>query len=619
MNKPIGLLFRHILFFFLLFFIARVLFLVLNVSDIQSASNFEILKTFFYSIYLDIAALCYFIILLFIPYIFYFYTAKNIYFKIIKYISSFIVVLYFLVVLSEIMIYKEWKTKLSFRALSFLSNISEVMHVVALSQIIIGFAALASLSLFFIFIQNKFFLKQKNTIDPHKFWFATLYTILIGCFMPIGIRGGLQPIPIIQSDVYFSNNNALNLAAVNPLWNIGQSIWENRYSGSHNPYLYYSEVERNKLFNELTIPEKDSTIFILKNKKPNIILVMLESWSADFVGALEGKDSAAPQLSAIARAGIRFSNCYSPGTLSDEGNVSILSAFPAQPLTVLTRQPQKYRGLKTLTQSLMENGYSTSYVYNGDLTYGNIKSYVVFNNFQHISDKNNVTNRNWKSGRMGYHDEYLFERLKSEIQQLKPPFFLNAFTLSTHSPFDFESKKQIHGKGEYSDFMSSVYYSDSVIGGFIKYCKTQPWYQNTLFVFLSDHSHPTPSNNRGKFPDDRRMVAILYGDVIKDEFQGQKITSVINQHDFAPSICKQLSIKNPFKYGKDIFNPFARKFAYYSYDVGFGFVTDSGSYVYDLRDKKEILSTFNSKGGTLRADSFGKAYLQVLYTDYLSF
>jgi phosphoglycerol transferase MdoB-like AlkP superfamily enzyme len=619
MNQPIGLLLRHCLFFLLVFLTGRLVFLGLNYNAISASSWFEILKTFPVALYLDVSTICYFLVLLFIPYVIFLFSNNFKVFRLIRALSSLIIIIHFIILVSEIMIYKEWKTKLSFRALSFLANPSEVIHVVSILQIVTALSAITVLSFLAIWIQNKYVLKYNPARNKPHWALTMVYTVLIIIGIPIGIRGGLQPIPIIQSDVYFSTNNTLNLAAVNVIWNLGQSVWENRYTGNTNPYTFYTDDARDTIFKKLTQPEQDSTTMVLNQKQPNIVLIMLESWSAELVGAFDGHDSVAKNVSALARTGIRFTNCYSPGALSDEGHVAILSAFPSQPKTILTSQPQKYPGLHTLTKSLSDVGYSSAYVYAGDLSYGNIKSYVFYNGYNKVYDKDNIAEANWESGRLGYHDAYLFEKLKTEANHLPPPFFLTAFTLSTHSPFDFEGTKKVKDKGEYSDYMSSVFYADSVIGAFMTYCKTQAWYSNTLFVFLSDHSHPSPLYNQFMMPGDRRIVAFMYGDVIKQEWKGTKVNTTSNQQDFAPTICKQLGLTNPFKYGKNLFNPYGNKYGYYSFDVGFGFVTDSGSYVYDLRSKSVRGSTFKTEAGKLRADSLGKAYLQSLYSDYLSF
>jgi phosphoglycerol transferase MdoB-like AlkP superfamily enzyme len=618
-SQPIVLIIKHLLFFLAVFALGRLVFLLYNFQEIQSAPILEWFKTFVWALYLDFSTLSYVIILLSILYAIFIFSGNNTVLRIIRFLSAVIVIQYFTIVVSELMIYKEWRTKLSFRAISFLSNISEVFHVVSMSQLLLGLSAVILLSTICIYVQNKWFLKASVALHQPHFLLSALYTLILFAIVPIGIRGGLQPIPIIQSDVYFSNNNTLNLAAVNSIWNLGQSIWENRHAGSKNPYLFFDNASHARLMAELKDTAPDSSLLVFSNNRPNIVLITLESWSANIIGALNGPDSVALQMSALARKGIRFTKCYSPGRLSDEGHVSILSGFPAQPLTILTSQPQKYHGLSFLAETLKQNGYSTTYMYNGDLSYGNIKSYVMASGFEKIYDKDNVENKTWKQGRLGYQDNHLFERLSEIIPQCKAPFFVNAFTLTTHNPYDFEGEKKIKNKGEFSDYLSSIVYVDSVIGKFIEMAKKQSWYSNTVFVFLSDHSHPTPSNSNHFLAGDRRMVAFMFGDAIKKEYCGKTVNYPVNQQDFASTIVKQLGIASPFKYGKDVFNPYAPHYAYFSFDHGFGFVQDSGAYVYDLRDKKVIESTFKNPRLALKADSLGRAYLQSIFTDYLSY
>ena len=100
-----------------------------------------------------------------------------------------------------------------------------------------------------------------------------------------------------------------------------------------NPYQYFPLEEAKKNVAELYKTEKDTTINFLTTNRPNIMLFILEGWSADVLKSLGGYDSVAPNLEKFISEGISFENCYASGSVSDQGMAAVLSAFPAQPST----------------------------------------------------------------------------------------------------------------------------------------------------------------------------------------------------------------------------------------------------------------------------------------------
>ena len=85
-----------------------------------------------------------------------------------------------------------------------------------------------------------------------------------------------------------------------------------------NPYIYFSNDEAKQNVRELYKTETDSTIYFLKTEKPNIVLVILEGWSADMIKSLGGYDSVTTGFDKLASQGILFDSLYASGDLSDQ-------------------------------------------------------------------------------------------------------------------------------------------------------------------------------------------------------------------------------------------------------------------------------------------------------------
>ena len=184
----------------------------------------------------------------------------------------------------------------------------------------------------------------------------------------IFMRGGLQPIPINQSDAYYSKNNILNDAAVNPVWNLTHSTIENlSHLDNHNPYTYFGKEEAKNLVEKIYKPEltgvssrprRDSAHSnpkpkrILKNKRPNIVLLLMESWSADIIESLGGMPGITPNFDSLTKDGLLFTNFYASGYTSDLAMPAILSSFHALPIASIVTQPAKFKELYCISGSL---------------------------------------------------------------------------------------------------------------------------------------------------------------------------------------------------------------------------------------------------------------------------
>jgi hypothetical protein len=115
------------------------------------------------------------------------------------------------------------------------------------------------------------------------------WTVLIPVFLFIGIRGGFREIPITASQPYFSKHNILNIAAVNPGYNIAFNIWENSGANVYDPFFKFTDEEALQIVQKIRQVPKDTTVVITHVRRPNIVFVLLESWPADVIESLGGE------------------------------------------------------------------------------------------------------------------------------------------------------------------------------------------------------------------------------------------------------------------------------------------------------------------------------------------
>ena len=142
---------------------------------------------------------------------------------------------------------------------------------------------------------------------------------------------------------------------------------------------------------------------------------------------------------------IIFTEFFANGWTSDQGISSIFSSTPIFPYMTVINQSDKSRKLPVINKSL--DNYHSSCFFGGQLTYGNIKGYLLSNGFDLVKDHNDY--RHLESGRLGVHDEFMFDQFIYELRDLPQPFISTLFTLSSHSPFDFPSDHSLNISDKY--------------------------------------------------------------------------------------------------------------------------------------------------------------------------
>lgn len=530
--------------------------------------------------------------------------------KVIKIYTIIVIAFISFLVTADLQLYTAWGYRMDATPLQYFKSPKEMGASVSSSPLLLLLTIFLLLSVFFIWVYKKL-IESYIRIKPGKFSILSFsISLFLIAFLFVPIRGGIQKIPMNQSDVYFSEKLFADHAALNLPWNIVFSILNQ--NNNDNPFNYFPAKKSAQIVSELYNTGPIKIPSILSVKKPNIIFIIMESYTAKFVGCLGGEPGVTPNLDKIAAEGLLFTNIYAAGDRSEKGQVAVLSGYPNQALTSIIKTPTKTQQLPSITKSLEAEGYHTSYTYGGELEFANIKSYLVNSGFNKLISKYDfpVSERttSW-----GVHDEFVFNRFFNDVKLEQQPFFATLFTLSSHEPYDVPMAPKFKGNDETTKFRNSVAYTDSCVGVFINRLKNDPLWQNTLVVFVADHGHPLPGHDRNDLPSKFHIPLIFTGGALKVK---GVVSTIGSQTDIIKTVLDQLDISsNKFTWSKDLLDSSARPFAFYSFNDGFGYVTPSGIVTMDNIAKKIIFE----KGNVDSADvNNGKAYMQLSYQDFLN-
>ena len=612
--------FKNKLLFFLSYFLlwigyfvfSRTIFLLFYYDKTLQLGLETTLKTFLYGFRLDLSFASYLSVIPFFLILFSFFIKPVKIHKTIKWYSYLLLILINLLLIIDVGLYKTWGVRIDSTLLTYIDTPELMLASISAFQMIMGSVVWVVISIVFIKLFKSVISKRMVTIDKVS-WFQLPVLFFITIALIIPIRGGLQLIPINQSNVYFSNKMFANHAAINFVWNFFNTL--SFKIEDENPYKIFDDLTAQKIIDKnrapLLIATNDS---ILNTQKPNVILLIWEGLTAKVVGPLGGEIEVTENLNKLVKEGIFFTNFYANGDRTDKGIPSILSGYYPQPIRKIMRMPNKSRSLPMLPQKMIDLGYETSFYYGGDTNFGNMNTYLRNAGISNIIEGREFDKKNWNS-KWGVHDHVFMERFTKDLSQPQiEPFFKIALTLSSHEPYEFPQTFKFGRDTEVNKFRSSHAYTDKVIGEFIKKAKTQSWWENTLIIIVADHGHGLPER-KGYFnaPSRFKIPMLWLGGALAKR---DTIVSTISAQTDLSFTLLQILNQDPsdFKWGKNIFNNSESQYAHYIFNKGFGIIDKNGIYVYDFISNK----AFEEKGtSTKKLDSLGKAISQNSYQDFL--
>ncbi|MCO6494289.1 MAG: sulfatase-like hydrolase/transferase [Bacteroidetes bacterium] len=555
--------------FFTILFGAAIARLVFLIRNIHFANNgFETVAAFWHGIPLDLSVAAY----TFIPALILFNLLKTKQYK--KTLTAYYLTIQgfaFLVNSLDAELFKHWGSRLNMVALFYSEHPQGAMASVDLSIVLFFLISFVAQLLSFFFILKiilNYFVKMLN--DEHKFsWLSSSAILLLLILSAWMMRGGTGKVPINQSRVIYSSNPYLNAASINGLWNLFYYLINKENHVKYDDYRVVDESElkdylekMSETGNPLSPPLFETT------QKPNIILLVMESLSAETFRGIGGVYDWSPELNKLMDSSFVFSKLYASGNRTDKGLAALISGFPAQPTTSILLEPEKSAALPSVSCLLSENEYQNIFVYGGDISFANMGYYLKNCCFDKIIDKNNISSKTAR-GSWGYHDQDIFAELKTRLSSQKPtqPFFITSLSLSVHEPYDIPKKDNVNSKME-----AAYRYSDSCVIDFVNWFNKTEYYQNTILIITGDHGRDLDIDYGQFFAKQKfHIPAIITGGALNSFYKGKKIQNIVSQTSLMPFILQNLNISiGSFSFYQ---NPLSKQsFAIYFFDNGFGLI-----------------------------------------------
>ncbi|MBL7812501.1 MAG: sulfatase-like hydrolase/transferase [Bacteroidetes bacterium] len=442
---------------------------------------------------------------------------------------------------------------------------------------------------------------------------ATLQVLILPLLV-LGLRGGTGNVPISQSSAYFSPLQAANLAAVNSGWNFFYYVTNK--SDKVNPEDYNHGVPADE---SLILFGKPSTAFTFtQTERPNVVVIVLESFTAGVSQRFGGKRNHTPFLDSLAATGLAFTRAYAQGDRTDKGLACVFSGWPGQPWQSILNEPDKAARLPSLAQVFGSRGYRTVFTYGGDLDFANMGAYLRNSGFQQVADLHSFSGS--RESKWGMYDGTMFSSLSAILDTLQKPFFAGALTLSSHEPYDVPGPLQVQGSKPVHKFFNSIQYTDRELRRFFNSNQHKPWFSNTIFVLVADHGRDIGDPDMEyDHPGHFHIPIVVWGSPLLPQYKGMAVNRVVSQTGIAPFLCAiaDSAAATRFSWSAGLLNPHVSS-AIYFYTGGFGLVSDSTALVFHNEPAGVVFQRGNSKiaDKLLRA---GQAAQFRLIADYLRF
>jgi phosphoglycerol transferase MdoB-like AlkP superfamily enzyme len=612
------MIFKLLLFWLVVFDLERIFFSIHNWDKFENVSFGDWLLAFVYSFRLDLATGALLSLVPLLILIIHFVHPSR-WSKLLFYSTVFLeVIICALIHGGEINAYPEWNHKLTTRVFTHLLNPDEVVRTADYGMTI-WFVIYAGVEIVIGYKLMKWFFKFK--LEPNQLkWIVripsalALLAVSLASFVLLG-RGGTQQIPINIDSAYYSDNYASNDLSVNSVYFFAKSfmLYNRSEIGAMFPIIE-NKPAKNYLKDFYSYKLKHEN-YIFNNDRPNIVFLIMESWTANAIGSISGEEGATPYFDKLTKQGLLFTSLYSTGGTSEIGNSSIFSGYPALPEISISMQPDKHRKIPSLNQDLKKWGYTSRYIFSGDLKYGNIGGYFMDHGFDEVEDENDFP-KGLKRGKLNYFDEDLYDIVIKKIDKIKGPFMQCAFTGSTHSPYDYPDRGTKKWKGKEADFMSSIFYADKCLNDFLLKCKKRAWYKNTIFVIVADHGHASPNVENPNLGGYFHIPMLIIGEPLKKEYRGKRITTLGSQADIARTLLYQMGGDyKRYTWSKDLLNPNCPQFALHTINRGFGWITNQGNFSFNMDAKSYPEKNFGAEDLQNERNRC-HSYMSLIYNEY---
>lgn len=437
----------------------------------------------------------------------------------------------------------------------------------------------------------------------------TLLWLVVGGLLFLGIRGGVGKSTANVGMVYFSDRPFLNHAAVNPAFSlIASSIKAKDYGSDAR---FFEDDERRRILSTLHYStESEDTPMLLNTTRPNVLVILMEGCGASFVHAVnpEADPAVTPHLNSLAAEGVVFTRCYANSFRTDRGTLCALSGFPSFPDVSVMKLPAKCATLPSIALSLREKGYSTEFLYGGDINFTDTNGYLLSTGYDRTYGDKYFPSSVRRTHDWGVTDAITFDTLYQKLLRYPTdrPWHTGFLTLASHEPWQVPYDRIANDPQA-----NSMAYLDDCLGRFIEKFRQTPAWRNTLIIILPDHGIGYREVVADEDERKSHIPMIWTGGAVRAH---RTVDVICNQTDLPATLLGQLGIDhNRFRFSRDVLSrTYLHPSAVHSWAGGIYYKDRTGISVLNLLTRPVSTQREEPQPSATRVNA-AKALLQTFY------
>ncbi len=368
---------------------------------------------------------------------------------------------------------------------------------------------------------------------------ARFMLVLLIPLLALGARSSLGHRPLNPSMVAFSGDQMVNEMVLNSTYSLAYAVYSLRHErfgendyGDLAPADVVSTFRRSLRLPDAQFEEGGTTerfFPAVSGRRKNIVVIVEESLGARFVGSLGGLPLT-PNIDALSREGLWFTNLFATGIRSARGLEAIVAGFPPSASRSVLKLSGSQNGFYTFARTLEEKGYTNLFFYGGESHFDNMKGFFLANGFHEAYDIEDMEDAEFV-GVWGASDGDLFRFADRHLKQQREPFFALMFSSSFHTPFEFPDGEIELYETPKQTRLNAVKYADHALGEYIRAAKASNYWDDTLFLIVADHDE-RPSARDLVPVDSYRIPGLILGEGVPQREEGR----VVSQIDLMPTL-----------------------------------------------------------------------------------
>jgi phosphoglycerol transferase MdoB-like AlkP superfamily enzyme len=340
-------------------------------------------------------------------------------------------------------------------------------------------------------VWNNAWKTEEHTSSGMQKWTATA---IASSMLVYGLFGGPLPKMPDMKSATFSNDGFINQLTLNPVHTWFDSYFEfdiNVLSAADAQKTVQQALGISYNTDTLESPVIRRHDYPGAPRKMNVVVILMESMSADRMGIFGSPDKLTPGLDRIAKNSMFFDQCYSSGIHTNCGIYSTLYGMPVMMMQhPMLNGVSEQTGFTGLPVTLKKEGYRTRFFCTHPKTFDNLDIFLEKNGFDQICDQKDYPPADVANA-WGVGDEALMNMALHQLDSMdnsdkEHPFLATLLTISTHPPYTLSANTRFKPKST-DPILATYEYADWAISSFMDSCATKSWYKNTVFVLLGDH------------------------------------------------------------------------------------------------------------------------------------